>query len=672
MKSISIQQMKLTNFKGIKNLVIDFDKNTSIYGDNATGKTSVFDAFTWVLFGKDSQDRSDFNIKTLDRYGNPIQKTEHEVEVVLLVNEEEVKLKRVFKEKWTKKKGSLTAEFTGNVTDYYHNDVPLKKNEFDKEVESILNEQVFKMITNPLAFTSMNWKDQRSTLTKIVGTKSNEELARGNKAYEELVSKLSDSKTLERYEAQIKASIAKAKQDIKAIPSRIDEVERSKPTPLNYVKIQQQLDELNRELERVEAELENKSKAQDIHLNEVRQIKQEMNDVLISIDNIKANLKNKAQSIGNVTKGEIKAIEDSRDKELKSISELENDKKNLESFKQRQHDEIKSCEEKIAYLRKSFEEVSNKKIDFGSDDNFKCPTCGRIHEQENIEEKKKEMLQNFNLNKSQRLEEINKEGQELKIIIESSQANIPTIEEKIKLIEQKITEAHRRMKSFTDEVIFLNENLETLDWEKEFNESIKSNTDLIELEKEYDRLQDLLDKIQSTPQEDESQKLREKKNVLLQDIEQLKSELRTKDEIVKANTRIDELNELEKTLAQSIADVERELYTIEEFTKLQINDLEDRVNDLFEYVDFKLFKEQVNGGVSPTCEATVNGVPFSDVNTAGQINAGLGIINTLCNFYQVTAPIFIDNRESVTQLISTKGQIISLIVSPEHKQLKVA
>lgn len=671
MKSISIKHMKLQNFKGIKSLEIDFDKQTHIYGDNATGKTTVFDAFTWVLFGKDSKDRSDFNIKSLDENGNAIQKTEHIVEVTLLIDNQEVKLKRIYKEKWTKKKGSLYPEFTGNVTDFYHNDVPLKKNEFDKEVESILNEQVFKMITNPLAFTSMNWKDQRSTLTKIVGTKSNEELARGNKDFEELVSKLSESKTLEKYELQIKASIAKAKQDIKGIPSRIDEVERSKPVPLNYVKIQQQLNELTNELENVEASLEDKSKALDIQLNLERQLKQEMNDVLIHIDKIKSNLKTKAQSISNDTKEAIKTIEASRDKDINSINELEADKKRLEVVKQKQHDEIKSCEEKIAYLRKSFEEESNKKIDFGSDDDFKCPTCGRIHEQENIEAKKKEMLQNFNLKKSQQLEEINKEGQELKVMIESYQSNIPTLEERIKVIEEKITEAHRRLKSFTDKVIFLNEKLETLDWEKEYNNLIKNNTDLIELENDYDRLQEESQKFKTTSSS-ATDDLRNKKKLLLEDIEKLKAELRTKDEIAKANNRIEELNELEKTLAQSIADVDKELYVIEEFTKLQINDLEGRVNDLFEYVDFKLFKEQVNGGVAPTCEATVNGVPFSDVNTAGQINAGLGIINTLCDFYNVTAPIFIDNAESVTKLIETKGQIISLIVSPEHKQLKVA
>jgi hypothetical protein len=99
--------------------------------------------------------------------------------------------------------------------------------------------------------------------------------------------------------------------------------------------------------------------------------------------------------------------------------------------------------------------------------------------------------------------------------------------------------------------------------------------------------------------------------------------------------------------------------------------LEQLVNDRFELVTFKLFETQVNGGETPTCKALINGVPFSDANTASKINAGVDIINVLCDYYKVTAPIFIDNRESVTKLIDSDSQIINLVVDPSKKKLKV-
>ena len=87
-------------------------------------------------------------------------------------------------------------------------------------------------------------------------------------------------------------------------------------------------------------------------------------------------------------------------------------------------------------------------------------------------------------------------------------------------------------------------------------------------------------------------------------------------------------------------------------------------------VDFRLFETQVNGELKETCEVTVNGVPYSDVNNAGKINAGLDVINSLSKFMQKRVPIFVDNAESVNKLIDVNSQIIKLYVS-EEKELKI-
>ena len=97
---IKISNLKLKNFKGIKNLEINFEgKNANIYGKNATGKTTVFDAFKWLFFDKDSSDRKDFNIKTLDENNKPIHFLEHEVEAILLIDGVDMTFKKMLKEK---------------------------------------------------------------------------------------------------------------------------------------------------------------------------------------------------------------------------------------------------------------------------------------------------------------------------------------------------------------------------------------------------------------------------------------------------------------------------------------------------------------------------------------------------------------------------------------------
>ena len=106
MADIRIVRMMLTNFKGIRSIEVNFNPEvTNISGDNATGKTSMMDAFLWCLFGKDSQNRADFNIKTLDAEGKAFPKLEHEVVVVLSVDGIETVFRRCYKENWVKKRG---------------------------------------------------------------------------------------------------------------------------------------------------------------------------------------------------------------------------------------------------------------------------------------------------------------------------------------------------------------------------------------------------------------------------------------------------------------------------------------------------------------------------------------------------------------------------------------
>ena len=138
---IKIFSLKLKNFKGIKDLKIDFNcQNTNIYGANATGKTTIFDAFKWLFFDKDSNDRKDFNIKTLDSNNKPIHFLEHEVEAILVIDGVDMTFKKVFQEKWVKKRGQSEQEFSGHETNYWIDEVPVKKKDYEEKINNLRRE----------------------------------------------------------------------------------------------------------------------------------------------------------------------------------------------------------------------------------------------------------------------------------------------------------------------------------------------------------------------------------------------------------------------------------------------------------------------------------------------------------------------------------------------------
>ena len=199
MKTIRLKQLKINNFKGIKALKLDFgtDGNNTIYGANGSGKTTVFDSFTWLLFGKDSQGKSDFEMKPLDQENNIIHNQEVEVSAELLIDGEVVELRKVLSEKWTKKRGSETAEFTGNETNYFFNSVPLTQKEFTFKITNIVEEYIFKVLTNPIAFVSLKWQEQRVILLEIAGIPSDAEIALGDTDLENLINEVGTQKNIE-------------------------------------------------------------------------------------------------------------------------------------------------------------------------------------------------------------------------------------------------------------------------------------------------------------------------------------------------------------------------------------------------------------------------------------------------------------------------------------------
>lgn len=669
MKQISIKSMALTNFKGIKSLELSFEELTDIFGANATGKTTIFDAFTWALFGKDSSERKDFEIKTLDKFGKVIPEIEHEVSVQLLVENETISIRRILKESWVKKRGSEIPEFKGNVSEFYWNDVPVNLTEFNKRVSDVLDENVFKIITSPTYFNSIKWQDRRNVLTQIAGEVSDAELASGNTEYENLISKLTQRKTIEEYKLQISASIKKSKEDLKAIPTRIDEVFKSRPEDVNFAELEKLLKEKGIEFDKVEESINNVTKSIDSQLQTINAYKTKVSNLKYEISDIETKAKSEATERLKPDTSKVDALQRDLTAKKQELATYESSLETLAGKLTTLNQSKNSLDEKILAKRTEWNNENAKQISF-NDNDFHCPTCKREFESGDVESKKTELTNSFNQSKQTKLSEISTSGKNLatektnieteitgiserisngKIVVNGLKIEIGTIEFSIKETETPATENSE----ITPELLY---------------ESILS------LNADYKAKKEELKTLEENPVQDvtvDNSELVEKKKEIQSEIDNLKSELSKKAQIEASDKRIKELKEEEKTLSQFILGVEKEQFVIENFIKDKIDRLESAINAKFQFIKFKMFEEQINGGLKETCEAMVNGVPYSDLNTASKINAGLDVINTLSDFYGVCAPIFVDNAESVHTLIDTKSQLIRLVVSEEAKKLTV-
>lgn len=648
MKTIYLKSLSLRNFKGIKKLDLSFDKHeTNIHGANGSGKTTVFDAFTWVLFGKDSSDRKDFNIKTLNPDGTNVEKTEHEVTAVLSVDGEEKTLQRIYKENWVKKRGEADSELKGHETLFYINEVPKKAGEYAAEISEIVDESVFKLITNPQYFPAMKWQDQREILFKIAGTVSDEEIAAGNKEFTQLLEKL-NGKKLSDYKTQITATKRKLKADLEAIPTRIDEAEAAKPEYYDFEEIKETIKAKETEIAGIEQSMLNKNTYIQNLTKKNQQIYEEINTLRADQQAVVAakqkELYNQDAAIReekNALKTKIYSVDD-------RIKELQRE----QAANQRN---IQSIEKALSELRNRFDEEEAKEYQAEAG-KLICPvwniTCGDAKSIELHQENQDKARQTFNTKKVEKLAEINSEGKRLSA--ELAELKARNFEAQFQALHADKDELEKKLALYPSDSATVRE------------VSPKNIPEWNTLEAKIAELQKGI----ITEYSDEGTgKLAEDKKVLTEEIKELQQKLSHKAIIEQQDNRVAQLNIEMKNVAQQISNLEKDEFTLEAFTRAKIDEAENRINSRFSFVKFKLFDRQINGADVETCQAMVNGVPYSDANTASKINAGIDIINVLCGFNDVTAPIWLDNRESVSEIIDTESQIVNLIVNPEYKKL---
>ncbi len=652
MKKVILKELTLTNFKGERSRTTQFQPSeTTISGCNGIGKSRHFEAFLWLLFGKDSLDRKDYEIKTrID--GKELHKSECSVQGVLDVDNQTITLKRAFMEDWVKPRGKTEQVFKGNRTECWWNDAPVSVSEYSRRVHEIIDESIFKMITNPTFFAGMNWKLQREQLFKMAGTISDEEIAAGKPDFMALLDLIS-GKSLTDFKAERAAKKKRLKSELEEIQPRIDQTRRLMPEEEDYASIEETLMSIDKELKDIDSSLEDERKTYDKEDEERAKMREEANKKRSKIDEIlfeerrKETLSVKEQNAERNSL--ITELSAKRNEEASRINNIALLRRRRETLKQRIEEDKKSQD----LLRNEWRKENA--LEFNGD--TICPHCGQplptemLSKAENI----------FYETQDKKCKEITEQGQYLKKCIEQKELDVSNI-------DSLIDTENKNLSSLQEYISSLSKQIETLCEVRPKEIRLEDIPECVSLSQEVEVL---LDKAKiSTSISELTRHLTQRKKELLSQYSENATRLSKKALIERGEKEIEDLEIKGKTLAQQLADIEHEEFLLHEFSKARAEECEHRINSLFTIVSFQLYDETIDGNPIETCVPLINGVPYGSANTAGQLNAGLDIINALSRYYGIVAPVFLDRRESVNQIIATEAQIINLVVSSEM-ELKI-
>jgi len=640
--NIQLKKLIINNFKGIRNLVIDFKHTTDISGKNESGKTTIADAYFWLLFGKNSEDSKDFSIKnTVD---TSLNRNDHEVIGVLDVDGSEIILKRTYREKWTTKRGSPVAEFTGNETVYFYNDVPCSQNEYNSKVSALLSESIAKLITNPFAFNALKWEQRREVLTKIAGDVNDSDISAGNNDFSTLLSLL-NGKSLSEFKKEISAKRKKIKETKDLIPARIDEAGRSKPESADFDFIEKSIENKRKLIEKIDLHITEKVNAHREISIKVIQNNNELNRLKMQLQNLEAEAKRESQKEINTIEGRLGVIQFAIKKDNGSIQTCNTE---MDFLKTR----IEKLSAENVTLREDWNKLNSEVMPAMDEHATICPTCSQSLPIDKIESIKADYEKNYNTNKAKRLVAINEQGKRNKDTAEICQKDISEYESSIAKLNDAVAASVAE--------------IETLEAKRE-SLKLKQRIESLEVTSLKEKIANFV--TEQPPVIDDAE-LKQCKTELQDEVNELLKKLTAKEQIEKVNTRIAELEKQERELGQEIADLERTEFTIGRFVKAKMDLIEEKVNRLFTNVSFKMFSKNINGGIEPCCDCFYKGVPFFDANNAGRINAGLEIINVLSRFYNCYAPVWVDNAESVNEIYPLASQLIRLIVTTEPLQIR--
>ena len=647
---LSLEKINITNFKGIRSLSIDFaDTETHIFGMNGSGKTSIPDAFCWVLYNKDSHGNApgsdNFREKPLDETGHEVHNLETVVELICLLDGKAFNLKRAQRENWVKKRGSANPVYQGNASTYWINDVETALKDFKARIAEIAPEEVFRLIGTLAAFNAQEWKKRREQLLALSGGDVDarllatdeyrplaDECGQRNIGIDDLRKVLADQRKRTNTELQM-------------IPVRIDEAKKALPTfgPREVEDAEYIVKDNAESIERINgmiAEAKAASGSSGVTMQ------------LVALEQESASITRQITNDWTEGKRQLEKRRDEASDDLRRAMELSSASK---TRREQIEAQLARATEQRAALRTSYTSVRSEKFVWADGERV-CPACGQALPEEKVQAAREAEEKRFNVEKKAKLDDIKQRGAEATQEVEALTAALDGLDATIKETAKRTEEAQQRRDAVSEEI-------KSYPTAPDFG----SNPRIEELRRQIAELQA---RMSESPEEKVEALMRRRAELQVQ-MDEKKAIIARRDAGIETEKRIAELEQQQKDIGVALAELEQLIVLAEKFITDRCAALEESINGCFPTIRWKLFEQQINGGITDVCNCQIpcdtGLVAYESANTAAQVNADLEIINVLSKHYDVYIPLFVDGAESVNVLAHTDSQLITLSVSTDER-----
>ena len=643
MKKITIKKLRLLNFCGIRDAEYEFcEKLTIVSGGNGRGKSTIANAIMYVLFGTDMAGNS-LDIKTFDKNHEIIKEIPHEAELTLLVDGDQIVLKRTLTDSWKDRKCM-------NSYKYYVDGDVTTAGDFKKIVEDICPDSVFRRISSATNFCSLPWQKQRELLESLADQYTTQDITQGDERFDFVVEELK-KKSIADLIHHIKYKRKEVQKQLDAVPVRLAELNKSLPEAQDWDALSAEIENLQEKLVEIDKKIRtiriggaDKVRYDGI-LKKIEFAEKRKHNMEQGAMNLATEQATKHQSdviTANIAVTKAQSLVDDLKATMRGYTESEIHAK----------DKKEECERKVVDINNRLDELSKSRWSWNAEDGI-CPYCGQPLPAEDVERIKKESKDRFNECKSNASKKIQEEFNGIQQEYTDAKNILEKLDTDRMVTTNQLVKANKTLKEAEFKKLEVN-----AEKPKTYEQILAEKEEYQQVVKEIADLQAELNEPSASSDENAEmlvglEKEREPIGIRYNEVLQL---LVTKETYDRISELIEKAKQDKESYQNQLDELDEKLDLANEYNKKSCQLLEENVNGHFSYVKWSMFTQDLDGNMKPYCECYHDGVPYSRLNGAAKVNAGIDIANTFSRFYEVSAPMVLDECESVNDPIYSVGQ----------------